>query len=206
MWERARFTWSANNANKKLSGSSNQSKPCDARIVSLLSNNWSECYKVVAARTHAAATHLLLSLNVWPHETFVGTRAVGQLGARCVYCRTRQVPVLPPFVNALFAHSRRHRAPAVGCGVIRGTRELTSPFFHWLLTHSANRPRYRPVSRVLRFTSSSTIDLSEVQSRSARRFSRDTAARRAGADFAPRGSRRALPRRGRRAGGSCCLA
>ncbi len=106
MWERARFKWSANKWSTKLLGSSNKSKPCDARIVSLLSNNWSECYKVVAARTHVAATHLLLSLKVGPHETFVGMRAVGQLGARCIYCRTYQVPVLPPYVNVVFAHSR----------------------------------------------------------------------------------------------------
>ena len=43
-------------------------------------------------------------LKAGSHEAFVGTRAVGQLGAGCVYCCTRQVPVLPPFVS-------RHQAP-----------------------------------------------------------------------------------------------
>ena len=48
-------------------------------------------------------------LDEVPHETFVGTRAVGQLGARCIYCRTRQVPVLPPFVKRVHADCSRHQ-------------------------------------------------------------------------------------------------
>ena len=36
----------------------------------------------------------IYGLEAGTHDTFVGMRAVGQLGARCVYCCTRQVPVL----------------------------------------------------------------------------------------------------------------
>jgi hypothetical protein len=47
-------------------------------------------------RALASSATLIGSLRVGRHETFVGMRAVGQLGARCVCCCTRQVPVLRP--------------------------------------------------------------------------------------------------------------
>ena len=59
-----------------------------------------------------------------PHNTFVGMRAVGQLGTRCICCSTLQVPAHAVSLGFV-PDSRRHRTPSVSCGVVPGNEVIS---------------------------------------------------------------------------------